>query len=157
MQEALTAIFGFGVLTVATVALLNVACLRLHDVQEKGKDEAAKQQSGADGSDRVSAGVQTVDRFLYAYVYDSASAFSERDKLRHLPSFLAWTGVGAIVFVQVLYGIAYLTTCPSERECNAVLDVVTWMSITSYVLVLLGVAAVVSNKVYGVLAKVNRD
>lgn len=127
VQEALTAIFGFGVLTVATVALLNVACLRLHDVQKK-------YQNATDGSQP--------DRFLYVYVYDSMSAFAERDKLRHLPSFLAWMGAGAIVLVQFLYGVAYLTACPNEEE---------------YVLALLCVAAVVSNKVYRVLDKVNRD
>lgn len=142
VQEALTAIFGFGVLTVATVALLNVACLRLHDVQKK-------YENAADGSQP--------DRFLYVYVYDSMSAFAERDKLRHLPSFLAWMGAGAIVLVQLLYGVAYLTACPNEEESNAILDVVTWVSILSYVLALLCVAAVVSNKVYRVLDKVNRD
>ena len=142
VQEVLTTVFGFGVLTVATVALLNVACLRLHDVQKKDK-------TATDGSQ--------MNRFVYVYVYDCASAFGARDKLRHSPSFLAWMGVGAIVFVQILYGIAYLTTYPNERESTNILGVITWMSIASYVLALLCVSAVVSNKVYGVLDKVNRD
>ena len=64
MQEALTVLFGIGVLTVATIALLNVACLRLHDVQKTDSDEAK------DGR---------FVRLLYAYVYDSMQAFIARE------------------------------------------------------------------------------
>lgn len=140
MQEVLTTTFGLGVLTVATVALLNVACLRLHDVQKRDSNTTVKDKVG---------------RLLYAYVYDSTSAFEAREKLRNLPAFLGWTGVGAITVMQLLYGVAYWTTCPNERV--AILDVITWMSIVSYVVVLLCIAAVVSNMIYGVLAEVNRD
>lgn len=166
MQEALTAVFGFGVLTVATVALLNVACLRLHDVQKKEQKKGKKDlEGGAEEGPKTAIGSEA-DELRYVYVYNSANAFAERDRLRHLPSFLAWTGVGAIVLVQVLYGIAYLTAphaggdspcaCPSDRGPVTVLDIITWMSIASYVLVLLCVAAWVSNRVYGVLSRVNR-
>lgn len=141
VQEALTAIFGIGVLTVATIALLNVACLRLHDVQKIDDNTA-------DGGGLV--------RLLYVYVYDSASAFAAREQLRSLPAFLGWMGGGAIVFMQLLYATALLTTCPNERESVSVWDVITWMSVASYVLALLLVAARVSNKVYGVLNEVNR-
>lgn len=130
MQEALTTIFGFGVLTLATIALLNVACMRLHDVQKKN-DEA----SG----------------FAYAYIYDGPKAHTARGDLRSLPSLLGWTGFVAIVMVQVLHLVAYSTS----GTATAVLDAVTWMSIVSYVLVLLAVAAVVSNRVYGAMAEVN--
>ena len=143
MQEALTIIFGVGVLTLATVALLNVACLRLHDVQKKDR--------------KTSEGSGTDNRLLYAYVYDGVRAFEAREKLRSLPAFLGWTGAGAIAFMQLLGGIAYLTTSPSERESAAIFDVVTWATIAAYVLALLFVAAWVSNKVYGVLSEVNRD
>lgn len=148
MQEALTTIFGFGVLTLAAIALLNVACLRLHEVQKKDEQGGpGKQRDGAAGQ---------AGRFSYTYVYDSKRAFEARDTLRSLPSFLGWTGVAAIVFVQLLHGIARLTVIPHEREFAAVLGVITWMSAASYVLVLLCVAAVVSNKVYGAMDEVNR-
>ena len=65
--------------------------------------------------------------------------------------------MGAILFMQVLYVIALLTTSLTERESNGVWDAITWASMTSYVTALLLVAAWVSNKVYGVLNEVNRD
>lgn len=136
MQEALTAVFGIGVLTVATVALLNVACLRIHDVQR---------------TDGIEMG-----RILYAYVYDSVSAFEAREKLRNLPTLLGWAGVGAIGIMQSLYAAAYFTTCSNEQESIAIWNVITWASIVSYVVALLFVSAWVSNKVYGVLSEVHR-
>lgn len=142
MQEALTVLFGIGVLTVATIALLNVACLRLHDVQKTDSDEAK------DGR---------FVRLLYAYVYDSMQAFIAREELRSLPAFLGWMGMGAILYMQVLYVAALSTTDPNERESIGVWDAITWASMTSYVTALLLVAAWVSNKVYGVLNEVNRD
>ena len=142
MQEALTVLFGIGVLTVATIALLNVACLRLHDVQKIDGDEAK------DGR---------LVRFLYAYVYDSTPALMAREELRSLPTFLGWMGMGAILFMQVLYVVAPLTTSPNDQESIGVWDAITWASMTSYVTALLLVAAWVSNKVYGVLNEVNRD
>lgn len=142
MQEALTVLFGIGVLTVATIALLNVACLRLHDVQKIDSDEAK------DGR---------LVRFLYAYVYDSTPALMAREELRSLPAFLGWMGMGAILFMQVLYVVAPLTTSPNDQESIGVWDAITWASMTSYVTALLLVAAWVSNKVYGVLNEVNRD
>lgn len=127
MQEALTTIFGFGVLTLAAIALLNVACMRLHDVQKKAAEAS---------------------RFAYAYIYDGPRAHTAREDLRSLPSLLGWTGFVAIVMVQVLHLVA-------SGNSSAVLDAVTWMAIASYVLVLLAVAAVVSNRVYGAMAEVN--
>ena len=130
MQEALTTIFGFGILTLATIALLNVACMRLHEVQKMAAEAS---------------------RFAYAYVYDGPKAHTAREDLRSLPSLLVWTGFVAIAMVQVLHLVAYSTSGPA----TAVLNAVTWMSIVSYVLVLLAVAAVVSNRVYGAMAEVN--
>ena len=140
VQVALTALFGIGVLTVATIALLNVACLRLHDVQKIDDGEAS-------GGGFVP--------FLYAYVYDSTLAFEAREKLRNLPAFLGWMGGGAILIMQVQYVIVLLTTCPNERESIGVWDAITWASMTAHVTALLLVAAWVSNKVYSVLNEVN--
>lgn len=130
VQEALTTIFGLGVLTLATIALLNVACIRLHDVQHMATEAG---------------------RAVYAYVYDSAKAHAAREDLRSLPSFLGWTGFIAVAMVQVLHVVAYST----DGNSIAVLGAITWTAIASYVLVLLAAAALVSNQVYGAMADVN--
>ena len=125
----MTTIFGFGVLTLAMIALLNVACMRLHDVQKRAAEAS---------------------RFAYAYIYDGPKAHTAREDLRSLPSLLGWTGFVAIVMVQVLHLVD-----SASGNSSSVLDAVTWMAIASYVLVLLAVAAVVSNRVYGAMAEVN--
>ena len=131
VQGALTTLFGIGVLTLATIALLNVACIRLHDVQKR------------DGNRKR--------RFAYAYVYDGQKAHEARAGLRNLPSFLGWTGFLMIAMVQLFHIVAYST----NEESAALLDIITWMSIASYVLALLGVAALVSRRIYHAMAEVN--
>lgn len=130
VPEALTTIFGLGVLTLATIALLNVACIRLHDVQRKATEAG---------------------RLVYAYVYDGAKAHAAREDLRSLPSFLGWTGFVAVALVLVLHLAPYSTS----GDAIAALNAITWTLIASYVLVLLCVAALVSSRIYGAMAEVN--
>ena len=73
MEMAVAVLFGIGAPTLATVALLNVVCMRLYDVQEG------------------------------AYVYDGQEArCARKGRFRYLPSFVGWWGVLA-VFVVELY------------------------------------------------------
>ena len=132
----LTMVFGFGVITIATIALLNVAGLRLHDLRE----------------------VKHSDEFTFEYAYSTKSAYDLRTDVGKLPRRLTSAAVVALLFVTALNALAYaLVDAPILGQSTAnvghltPIAIITWLSITSYVAVLLCVAGSISTRCYAVL------
>ena len=118
-QILLSMVFGFGIITVATVALMNTAGLRLFDLEALGKEEGRK--------------------LAFAYRYDSKLAASLRVWFARMPLFL---GLGAVVAVLSTYGL-YVDSTESTS-----MGALAWRIMAGYVLVLVLVTAVFSAVLY---------
>lgn len=154
LSMLLTIVFGFGVITVATIALLNVAGLRLHDLREiKQKDDNDQ------------------DKPVFEFVYTSTCARDLRDSFGKLPSRLMWGAIIAVLAVVCLYVFVGLTVDLQEatnakqetgiqaahpgRDAEHLrpVNIITWMSIAGYVLALLFVAGSISGRCYVALSE----
>lgn len=151
LSMLLTIVFGFGVITVATIALLNVAGLRLHDLREVGKAGQVKP--------------------IFAFVYTSESARDLRESFGKLPSRLMWGAISALLGVVCLYSFVGLwvdiqeiigikqetdiqaTHSGRDAEHLRPVNVITWVTIAGYVLVLLLVAGSISRRCYVALSE----
>ena len=134
LSVLLTMVFGFGVLTLATIALLNVAGLRVHDLREERR----------------------AGESILAYAYTSKGAYDLRSAVGKLPRRLKWGATVAVVLVMVLYasvesGASVDPQGGLGREHLTPVGIITWASIAAYVVALLWVAASISRRCYVVL------
>lgn len=130
----LTMVFGFGVLTLATIALLNVAGLRVHDLREEGRP----------------------DESVFTYAYASKRAYDLRSSVGKLPRRLKWGATVAVALVMVLYawadpGSSTGAQGTSDSGHLTPVGIITWVSIAGYVVALLWVAASISRRCYVVM------
>ena len=139
LQILLTIVFGFGVLTLATVALLNAAGHRLHD-GKRLKYSGGKVQ------------------FMYKYPNDKA------EKLRiwfaRLPVWLGIAATTAVISAGVLYVCAgpQPQLPPNEPDASHLssISIITWVGMGLYVLALVVVTTVLSWRLYAVLRDVEQ-
>lgn len=134
LSMLLTMVFGFGVLTLATIALLNVAGLRMHDLREE-------QRSGESS---------------VAYAYTSQGAYDLRSSVGKLPRRLKWGATLAVALVMGLYASVDPAASGDAQEALGgehltPVGIITWVSIAAYVVALLWVAASISRRCYVVL------
>lgn len=138
-----TMLLGFGVITVATIALLNVAGLRVHDLRE------VKQQGES----------------VLAYTYTSHRAYKLRSSVGKLPRRLTWGATIGVLYVAVCFAFVSLGFSvhvqdaadgqkTAEIERLERIGIVTWAPITGYVMALLWVAGSISRRCYVVLREV---
>ena len=130
----LTMVFGFGVLTLATIALLNVAGLRMHDLREERRP----------------------DESVFTYAYASKRAYDLRSSVGKLPRRLKWGATVAVALVMVLYawadpGSSTGVQEPGDSGHLGPVGIITWVSIATYVVALLWVAASISRRCYVVM------
>ena len=139
LQILLTIGFGFGVLTLATVALMNAAGHRLYDGERLGY-----------AAGRV--------RFRYRYPTDRAEKL--RKWFARLP-----LGLGlAATFMVVAAGSVYVFAGPQPQPPSDGLDdshlspisIFTWAGMGVYVLALVVVTTVLSRRLYTVLGDVEQ-
>ena len=138
LQILLTIVFGFGVLTLATVALLNTAGHRLHDGERRGFANQAVQ-------------------FEYKYPTDDAARL--RWWFAGLPIWLGMAASIAVISVGALY--VSIGARPRVRAGEGVyashldpLSIVTWVGMGLYVLALVIVTTCLSRRLYTVLQDV---
>lgn len=143
----LTMVFGFGVITLATIALLNVAGMRVHDLREVRRERSPS---------------------VFRYAYTSPSAYALRSSVGKLPRRLMWGAIIAVSFVTASYAIVDSGTSVDAQECECVdgqrtvdmrhldpIGVITWVPITGYVVVLLWVAGSISRRCYVVMKEID--
>ena len=127
-SDVLTIVFGFGIITLATVALLNVAGHRLHELQildRRGRD------------------------FAFVYTYSSKAAADLRVWFSRLP---LWLGVAAVAGVSLTCGLFVWATLASEDGLQpSLVDVITWGATGTYVIALVGVTTWLSARLYGAM------
>lgn len=139
LQILLTIVFGFGVLTLATVALLNTAGHRLHDGERKGF-------------------ANNVVQFEYKYPTDDAGRL--RWWFAIVPIWLGIAACMAVISVGALYALigAQPQVQPEEGAAyTSHLDpvsIVTWVVMGLYVLALVVVTTWLSRRLYTVLQNV---
>lgn len=139
LQILLTIVFGFGVLTLATVALLNTAGHRLHDGERKGLANNAVQ-------------------FEYKYPTDDAERL--RGWFATVPIWLGIAASVAVTSVGALY--AMIGDQPQMRPEEGAahtshldpVSIVTWVGMGLYVLALVVVTTWLSRRLYTVLQNV---
>ena len=137
LQVLLSMILGFGILTLATVALLNVAGHRLHDLEvfEKRGRECA-----------------------FVYKYSSKAAAELRLWFARLPWFLlfgAFLAIGCTLALLV-EAIAYFSERGAQDAQDAkVLDWM-WLIMATYVLILVLVTTIMSGVLYGAIGAFNK-
>ena len=133
LQVMLSMILGFGILTVATVALLNVAGHRLHDLEafEKRGRECA-----------------------FVYKYNSKAAADLRLWFARLPWFLLF---GAFVAIGLTLGLLVEATTRFSEQGAQDAKVLDWMSLimATYVLILVLVTTVMSGILYNAIGVFN--
>lgn len=140
-QALLTVVFGFGVVTLATVALLNVAGHRLHELQLLNKRDRD---------------------FAFMYTYSSERAAKLRVSFSRLP---LWLGGAAVVVVSLTYGLVFLSEASPKSQVQvkatdevvypSIVDQITWAAVGAYVLTLVGITSVLSARLYRVLRTFN--
>ena len=145
LSMLLTMVLGFGVITIATIALLNVAGLRVHDLRE------VKQQR---------------ESVVLAYTYNSQNAYKLRSSIGKLPRRLTWAatvGVLYLVGCYALVGFGFFDgvqdavdsqKMDSTEHLGRIVFIITWAPVTGYVTVLLWVAGSISKRCYIVLKEV---
>ena len=139
LQILLTIVFGFGVLTLATVALLNAAGHRLHDGERRGFANNTVQ---------------------FEYKYPTNNAERLRWWFAVIPIWLGMAASIAVISVGALYvaiggrprvqvgeGAAYTSHLDP-------LSIVTWVGMGLYVLALVIVTTWLSRRLYAVLQDV---
>ncbi len=139
LQVLLTIVFGFGVLTLATVALLNTAGHRLFEGERLGFVDGQVQ---------------------FAFRYPTDEAETLRRRFARLPLWLGWAGGVAVVFTAVLYFSTgpQPQLAPGEPDASHLKpgSIITWTTMGLYVLWLVAVTAVLSRGVYTVLKNVEQ-
>lgn len=140
LSMLLTMVFGFGVVTLATIALLNVAGLRIHDLREVKRGEGSV--------------------FVYAYI--SKEANDLREAIGKLPRWLTWGAIMAVLFTTVLtatyafvvgspIGVQEAVDSQNTMDHLEPIGIITWVPVTGYVAVLLWIAGSISRRCYVVL------
>lgn len=128
LQVLLSMAFGFGVLALATVALLNTAGHRLHELEVFDRDGP---------------------NFAFVYRYNSKAAARLRLWFSRLPLFV---GLGAFVAILVTYGLHAVATAvhPPQHTQALPIDILTWTMLImgGYVLILVLVASILSAGLY---------
>ena len=143
LSMLLTMVFGFGVITLATIALLNVAGLRVHDLREVKRD----------------------DESVFAYAYVSKDAYDIRESVGKLPRWLTWGAIIAVLFTTILTATyAFVAGLPigvqeavdSQKTMDHLepIGIITWVPITGYVAVMLWIAGSISRRCYVVLKEI---
>ena len=131
LQVLLSMVLGFGVLTLATVALLNAAGHRLHDLELLGK-----------------SGLECA----FVYKYSSRPAANLRLWFSRLPWFLLF---GALVAMACTFALHCKAVHVSEQEVDTKGTAMpvnwTWVTMALYVLVLLVVTTVMSRRLYNAI------
>ena len=131
LQLILTMTFGFGVMTLATIALLNTAGHRLHDLHNIGEGPEPT--------------------FIYTYISDHATRL--RRWFATMPLALGIAAIVAIVAVGTMYGVSD-TPVPPEPQSNGeekadrthleAQSIAMWVTVSFYVVALSGVTATFS-------------
>lgn len=122
--------FGFGVLALATVALLNVAGHKLHDLEVLDREGR---------------------NFAFVYRYDSNAAARLRKWFSRLPLLV---GFGALVAMLATFGLFAEATAVRPRQdtqgASTPIDAFTWTMVImgGYVLVLVIVTSILSAGLY---------
>lgn len=143
LSMLLTMVFGFGVITLATIALLNVAGLRVHDMRE----------------------IKLDDESAFAYAYVSKDAYDLRESVGKLPRWLTWGAIIAVLFTTILTATyAFVAGLPigvqeavdSQKTMDHLepIGIITWVPITGYVAVMLWIAGSISRRCYVVLKEI---
>ena len=143
LSMLLTMVFGFGVITLATIALLNVAGLRIHDLREVKRD----------------------DESVFAYAYVSKEAYDLRESVGKLPRWLTWGAIRRCVVYDDTDGnlrlvagfpIGVQEAVDSQKTMDHLepIDIIVWVPITGYVAVLLWLAGSISRRCYVVLKEI---
>ena len=137
LQILLTIVFGFGVLTLATVALLNTAGHKLHDGKRLGFAKGKVQ---------------------FRYDYPSDDAETLRKWFARLPIWLGFAAAVAVVSAGALYVCAGPQGHMAEAETSHLnpVSVITWVGMGLYVLALVGVTTWLSRWLYAVLQDVEQ-
>ena len=140
MQVLLSIVFGFGVLTLAAVALLNAAGQRLYELQVLDKRSRD---------------------FAFVYTYSSKPAADLRLSFSRLPLRLGSTAVVAVLVTYGLFVWAGSGASPTSVQAEggvhpSLAEIITWTMMGAYVLALVGIATVLSTRLYGVLSTFRR-
>ena len=142
LQLVLTLSLGFGVLSLASVALLNTAGHKLHDIRKVGKNPS------------------TGKTFL-TFICSSDEATMLRKSFARMPIGICW---GAAVGIAVLGLIAYFGIDPSitpkpDKPDSVHLQpygVVLWASVSVYAGFLVYLTGRISRKFYKILQSVRQ-
>lgn len=140
-QVLLSMVFGFGVLALATIALLNAAGHRLHDLEVFDREGRS---------------------LAFVYRYSSQSAARLRVWFSRLPLFV---GLGAFVAVSTTYVLYEATAVPLSQDDHGTqrhlmpIDVLTWTMVImgGYVLVLVFVTSILSAGLYHAIGIFNHS
>ena len=143
LQLVLTLSLGFGVLSLASIALLNTAGHKLHDIRKVGK----KPFNWKD--------------LFNLYISSSDEATMLRKSFARMPIGICW---GAAVGIAVLGLIAYFgidpSTTPKPGEPDSVhlqpYGVVLWASVSVYAGFLVYLTGRISRKFYKILQSVRQ-
>ena len=133
LQILLTIVFGFGVLTLATVALLNTAGHKMHDGEQKG--------------------------LLFRFRYRSDDAERLRRRFAKLPVWLGSAASVAVISTGALYAwVPQPQLPPGEADASHLspISIITWVGMGSYVLALVVVTTWLSRRHYIVMQDVDR-
>ena len=147
MNDALTIISAISIISLATIAFLNVVYLRLHDVQKKDPDVPACKE-GAEGNGQT-------NRPAYVYVYDSPRAHTARKDLRKLPIIIGAMTYVFVVFIFIVEMMHIGADSTNERGAFTIPGSFLAWTVLSYVLALLAVVPVVCARVYRAMTEVN--
>ena len=139
LQILLTIVFGFGVLTLATIALLNTAGHRLYDGEHLGLSEGRAQ-------------------FRYRYPTDKAEKL--RKWFGRVPIGLGLAASIAVISAGALYAFAgpqpQLPLGEQDASHLNPLSIITWVGMGLYVLALVIVTTALSRCLYAVLQDVEQ-
>lgn len=143
MQVLLSMVFGFGVVTLATVALLNAAAHRLFELQvlsRRGED------------------------FSFVYTYNSEADAELRLAFSRLPLRL---GGAAIVVVLLTYGLFFWSTVSASTQApvpvvegvarQSAIGTIAWAAIGMYVMALVVVTTSLSARLYSAISTFRSD
>lgn len=145
MQVLLSMVFGFGVVTLATVALLNAAGHRLFELQvlsRRGED------------------------FSFVYTYNSEADAELRLAFSRLPLRL---GGAAIVVVLLTYGLFFWSTVSASTQApvpvavvegvarQSAIGTIAWAAIGMYVMALVVVTTSLSARLYSAISTFRSD
>lgn len=134
LQLVVTLVFGFGVVTVAVIALMNTASLRLHDLYQQVEPE------NKDGKQI---------RPQYQFVYGTDEAQTLRNALAELPPRLGAAAVLSIILLTAMHLV--VSQLDVKTSILSADGVITWFAVGSYVCRVVYIATARSRDLYDVM------